>query len=469
MPQVVREDIDNLNAILTVTVEKAEYEPKFKKELNKYKSQAHMKGFRKGKTPISVLKKMYGKGILADIINQELQESVMGYIRDNDLDILGQPIPNEDQEAIDFDLRDLDDYEFKFEIGLAPEFDLAGLDESNVFEKYKVTIPEATIQEEIENARKRLGEMVFAEEKVTEEDLIKFQLQGAEETSEDTEEAPHEFSVPFDRLTEEAQKSILDQTIGEVFSIDLSKLEKEVDETYSKRYFLKIEDEEAEVDFTQNVKIVEASHVEPAVINEEFYQKMFNNDEITTEEQAKEEIEKSLVGIYDEQATALLYRDFQENLMEQNDIPLPDGFLKKWIKASNENLSEADVEREYDPFAKNLQWSMISGKISKDAEVEVTEADLKAAFTKRVQGYLGNSPGLGDEFISSMVDRLMGDENQLRQVHDEVMGIKIQEAITAKVGIKDKAIELDDFIKILEKAREEAQAAQQPQLVTEEE
>ncbi|MCB0548779.1 MAG: trigger factor family protein, partial [Phaeodactylibacter sp.] len=119
MPKVVREDIDNLNAVLTVTLEKEDYESKFNSELSKYRKQAHMKGFRKGKTPLSVLKKMYGKSVLADVINEMLQKELYGYLTGENINILGQPLPSDSQEPIDFELRELHDYTFKFDLGLA--------------------------------------------------------------------------------------------------------------------------------------------------------------------------------------------------------------------------------------------------------------------------------------------------------------------------------------------------------------
>ena len=135
MPKVVREEIDNLNATVTITLEKSDYQPKFKSELNKYRQKAHMKGFRRGKTPLSVVKKMYGKAVLAEVINEQLQKELFEHLNEDKLDILGQPLPSEDQEQIEFDLKDMSDYVFKFDLGIAPEFEVEGLDKKNSFQK----------------------------------------------------------------------------------------------------------------------------------------------------------------------------------------------------------------------------------------------------------------------------------------------------------------------------------------------
>ena len=122
------QSVDNLNATLTINIEKADYTDKFKQELKKYAGKSQLKGFRKGKTPLAVIRKMYGQGVLAELINTTLQESINGYIDEHKLNLLGQPLPSEDQTGdMDFDPINLKDFEFKFDLGLAPEFELSGV------------------------------------------------------------------------------------------------------------------------------------------------------------------------------------------------------------------------------------------------------------------------------------------------------------------------------------------------------
>ena len=140
MPQVVRTDIDDLNIKLSLKLTKEDYEPKFKSELNKMKGKANMKGFRKGKTPVGLLKKMYGKSVFVEVINQMVQDEIFGYIKSNEIVNLGQPIPSDDQPELDFDVNNMSDMEFNFDLGLSPKFELKGLDSSSAFELYKVNV-----------------------------------------------------------------------------------------------------------------------------------------------------------------------------------------------------------------------------------------------------------------------------------------------------------------------------------------
>ena len=470
MSQVVREDIDNLNAVLTVTIAQDEYEPKFKQQLKKYRDQAQIKGFRKGKTPNSVLKKMFGKNILVDIVNEMIQEKLVGYLREEELNLLGQPLPSRDQEDYDFDLKSLQDYVFKFDVGLAPDFEVQGLDASNTFEKYKVTPREEDITSDLDNARKRMGEVVHSDGEINEGDLVKFKAQELDGDAPKAEGIAAEFSVPMEKMTDAAKEKVLAAKVGDAFSYALDEIETDIDATYVKKYYLNLEEEDAAAltDLTFHLTIVDATHVEPAEMNEAFFQKIFNNEEIKTEEQARAEIAKNIEKYYDNQADALLYRDFQDRLLEMNDLPLPADFLKRWILASNENATPEGVDAEFDAFTKNLQWSLITEKIAQASEIQVSQEELMAGLKNRVMGYLQGNPGLGDEFVEMMAGRLMQDEQQVRQIQDEIMAEKLHDAIAEQVTIEPKEINADDFEAVLQEAQESARAAQQPAIAEEE-
>ena len=158
MSKVVREDVGNLSAVLTLTVGKEDYEPKLSAELNKHRKKAQLKGFRKGKTPMGFIKKMYGRAILADAINEMIQKELTKYISEEKIQILGQPLPSEDQAEYDFNINELIDYTFKFDIGFAPEFEVEGLSEDSKFERYAVDVKDELIEKDIEAAQKRFGE-----------------------------------------------------------------------------------------------------------------------------------------------------------------------------------------------------------------------------------------------------------------------------------------------------------------------
>jgi trigger factor len=458
MSNIVREDVEKLTAVLTVTVEEQDYKPKFKSELNTYRKKANMKGFRKGRTPMSVVRKMYGKAVLADVVNRMIQEELVRYLREEDIDILAQPLPSEDQPPIDFDLKELHDFEFKFEVGLAPKFEVKGVSEEDTFKKYTVEITDEMVDKELDNARKRHGERVYSEEEIKEEDLLRLRAVELADGEVKVDGVESTFNLLIESIDDEAvKKEILSKKVGDKLRLNLFELEKNTDADYVRKYFLNLEqDDDREVGEEYEVTIEEASHIEPAEFDQEFFDKEFEEGEVTNEEEAREKIRENIREYYDNQAGALLYRDFQEYLMEQNEIPLPDDFLLRWLKASNESIPEEEVEKEYDNFAKNLKWSLIRSKLMKEFKINVKSEEIVDQLKNRVRSYFGGVPG-NDELIESMAQRLMQDEKQRESAYEDILADKLHEAIEERVTIEPQPVAVEEFEEIIEQARAEAE------------
>jgi len=461
MPKVVREDIDNLNAVLTVTLEKADYEAGFRSELNKYQQKAHMKGFRKGKTPFSVLKKMYGKPILADVINKVLQDELSSYLTSKDVRILGQPLPSKSQEPLNFELREMVDYTFKFDLGLAPEFDVQGVSQDNIFEKLVLEISEEMIDEELEAARKQQGERQFAEEDIQENDILKLSAKELEAGTVKEGGLASEFSIMVRSISNEAAKAqLLAGKKGDTFTLNLFELEEDKDEKYVRKYFLNLNDEdEREAGQEYEVTVTEASRIRPAELNQEFFDKFFGEGTVSSEEEARARIRGQIEKYYNAQSEALFFRDIQDRLMEQNQLSLPEDFLKRWMKAANEQLSDEAVEKEYATFAKNLQWSLIRNKLVQQFGIRVAEAEIVEALRNQVRSYFGGvAPGM-EHLIESTAARLMEDQKQVERAYEEVLSDKIYHALAGEVGLELKKVSTEEFEAVVAKARAESAAA----------
>ena len=488
MAKVVREDIDNLNAVLTITLEKADYEPQFKAELNKYRKEAHMKGFRKGKTPVSVIRKMYGKAVLAEVINKKLQAELSKYLIDNEVNMLGQPLPSEDQEGIEFDLKEMQDYEFRFDLGITPEFEVEGVSEDDEYEKLEVVPKEEEIEKQLNDLRRQHGEQVQVEDGAQDEDIIKLKATKlADGGIPETDGPEGEFSLLVSRIgNEDIKADVLGKKPGESFRANLLQLEEGTDEAYVRKYYLQLEEEEEEqeegegegegeekqdieLDTPWELTIQEITRLAPAELDQEFFDAVFGEGEVEDEAAAREKIKEGLKANYNNQAEALLFRDFQDRLMEKNDIDLPDDFLNRWIIASNENVDPEQVKKEYPLHAKNIKWSLIKGKLNKRFDLKIEEAEIRNAFANRVRGYFGGSPIANDTFIDNMVDRLMENEEQYNQLAEEVATDKLHDAIKAVVQINTKEVTSEEFEKISEEAQAAAEQAQRVILDTGEE
>lgn len=460
MPKIVREDIDNLNAVLSITLEKADYEPRLNSELQKYRQKASFKGFRKGKTPTKMVKKLMGKSVLSDIINELIQEELVNYLTKDEINILGQPLPAKDQQLLDFDLNDLQDYEFRFDLGLSPEFEVEGLSGETTLEKYVVNIPDEQVEEELQANRRRFGERVYPED-VQDGDFLKLSVKQLEEGSVKEDGIESEFSLLVESIADEAVKQeVIGKKLGDTLTLNLLTLEEDRDEAYVRKYYLNMtEDEEREIGQDYEATIEEISRIESAALDQDFFDKVFGEGEVSGEEEAREKIRKLIRSRYDREAEGLMFRDLQDLLMEKNQPELPDAFLKRWLVASNENVSEAEIEDAYEGFSKSLRWNLVRNKLLRRFELSVAQEEIIDAFRMRVLSYFGNSPYANADFVNSMAQRLMEDEKQVEQVREELLDDKLYEAMAAEITVQEVPIEIEAFEKVVQDARVEAMKA----------
>ena len=233
-----------------------------------------------------------------------------------------------------------------------------------------------------------------------------------------------------------------------------SSWKKDRDEAYVRKYLLNVgeEDEGVEIGAEFEAEIVDIKRVMPAEMNQEFFDKLFGEGEISSEEEARQKIEKEIQKHYDRQAENLLYRDFRDHLMKVNKIGLPDQFLLRWLKVSNENVTEEAIKNEYDAFAENLKWSLIRGKAVRKFELQVDDNEIFEGFKERVRGYFG---GYGDELIIlNTANRLMEDEKQVDQMYQELISEKLFKAVRDVVTVSDKTVEAKEFDDLVQAARD---------------
>lgn len=474
MPQVVREDIDNLNAVLTVSIPKDDYLPLFNTELRKYRKDARIKGFRQGKTPTGVLKKMFGKAVLGEIINKMLQEQLTDFMVNDPVEILGQPIPSDAQEPVEFDVKDLQDYTFKFDIGLAPIFEVEGLD-SDAYEKYAVEIPAEMVEDEVQNLLQRNGDQVFPEDGIEDKDIVTFDVIELDGDKPKENGITHEFGVLVERMEDDMKKAVLKMKLGDELKLNPFQLEKDTTEKYVRKYFLGLEEaeegtEEVAVGDQFQAEITKISRVNKAELNQDFFDKVFGPEQVSTEEEFKAKLSENMSKTYDSQAEALLFRDIQQRLLDSNELALPEDFLKRWLAMSNENVSPEVLDKEFPAFANNLRWTLIRSKLNKAFEIEVSPEEVKESFKNKIRGYFGGAGVTPDmeSMVESMAERMLQDEKQVNEIYEEVSSNKFFEAVVEKVAVTDKSITIEDFQAVIQKIEEERAAEQAAQLGEEE-
>ncbi len=466
MSKIIREDIDQLNSILTVVVERPDYEPQFKSELKKYRDQAHLKGFRKGKVPMSAVRKMFGKGILAELVNDLFQKKLFEYIRDEDLNVVGQPLLADGQELLDFDAKQLGDFELKFDVGAVENFEIIGL-EDDKYTLYKVEVPDETIQKDLENAQLRMGQFEEVEGPIGETDSVKLEVREME--GEALKEGGQEgsFTIMMDRVThEETKAALLTKKNGASLKVNILELEDlgsngvqpENKMDFVKKYYLGIDaEEEVTISPFFEATIIEVKRRVPAEMNEAFFQQMFPEGGVNSEEEAKDQIRKDYQKHYDNQAASLLYKEISDELVELNEIALPDDFLKRWLKTTNEKLTDTSIEHEYPKYAKQLKWSLIREKLIKNHELKVEHeavlAKAKSEILRHVPYYQTD-----ENYLNDIAHKFLEDPKQYNKYYDEAMSDQLLDAILEKLKFKEEVLSVEDFQSKLQAAVEESKS-----------
>ncbi|MBI1227832.1 MAG: hypothetical protein GC192_21545 [Bacteroidetes bacterium] len=449
MPKVVREDIDALNSVITVTIEKEDYEPDFKKELNKLKDRGAIKGFRKGKTPIPFLKKMYGKSLLTEIVTDKLYKELNELVNSRELTYMGQPIPVQDQKPVNFDYNSEQPYSFQFELGKAPEFDIKGVDKNTMYDYYKVEVPDEKVEQQLTTARKQLGDQVETTGPIAEDDMVYFNAVELDGDAPKADGWKTTFSVLVNRLAAGATKDeIKSKQKGDKVRFNVFELEEGTSREFVKKYLLNFTqadiDEGTETNDWYEGTIEKVTNRGLAELTQEFYDKVFGPGEITNLEDAKARIALSLGNSQQGQADSLLYRELRNRLIDLNrDImPLPNDFIKRWLRVSQEKKAEALIN-DYDNFADDMRWTLIKSKLSNEYGIEVTEEEITQMAYNKVAGYFG---GYADpKYLEPIVKRMLEDPESLNGLAGDVQADKLFYKMKENIGLKEISISEEDL------------------------
>ena len=414
MATVARENIGLLNDKIIVKVSKEDYLPTFEKKLKEYSKTVNIPGFRKGMVPTGMIKKMYGPSIYTDEILKTVEKQLYTYLDTEKPDIFAQPL------ALDADIRKLDhnnpaEYEFGFEIGLKPVFDIAPLAKAKAT-LHKVTVTAEMVQEEVDRMLIKGGKMTEPETIETEEAVLNILFTETDKEGNTIEGGiEKENSVIVKYLTAAAQKQFMGKKKDDTVILQLSDAF-EIDklEAFILDLGLDKEDKEAAKKYFK-LAIVKIGLVEKRELNEEFFNEVFPGAAVATEEEFRKKLKEEIEQYWDGQSRNQLHDQLYHYLLDETTMEFPAGFLKRWMQLGGEERKTAEqAEEEFPVFSNQLKWTLISDKIVKDNKLEVSAEELKESMKSEVMRYFG-SMSLGDDtsWLDSYVDRMMKDEKQI--------------------------------------------------------
>lgn len=443
---ITQENIDDLNAVLKVKVVADDYLPKVEGALKQYQKKAAIPGFRPGKVPTGVIKKMYGKSVLVDEINKLLSDSLYKYINENKIEILGNPLPKADSDTmIDWDNQK--EFEFMYEMGLAPKFELE-LSPKDKFTYHTVRIDDDLVNKYISDIAKRYGK-VEQVETAAEGDLLNGDFVELDANGEILPGGIFKTSSVFtDRLQEEAKKAFIGLKAGDKTVVEAHHLAKDPADLAA---MLGIDKEAAQhlrAKFQFTVKGI--SRLAASEINQELFDKIYGPGNVKSEEEFRAKISEELKSMFVNDSERKFYNDVVDHLMNKVSFDLPNEFLKRWIMAVNEKPVTAEqVDAEFANYAKGLKWQLIENKIIRDNNITVTAEDVLAHAKELVAEQLGRMGQHveNDEELTQTAKRVLANEEEAKKLYEKLYGQHIMNLFRTRFTVENKELPYDEFFK----------------------
>ena len=424
--------IDELNLELSLTVTKEDYADNRKKRLNEYRKKAEFKGFRKGMVPMSLVEKLYGQNALVDSVNDVIAEALNNFIKENNLKVLGEPLPSEDTPHNEW--NDGNDFSFKFDIAQNPEisFELSASDE---IPYYTITVTEAAKKDMKETILKQYGSLEEGK-KAKADDFIIVDFEQGDLKVEGT-------YVALRSISEAAKASFVGVKAGDVLDVNVNEaFENETD----RAAMLKVsKDELAGLDPVFKMTVKNVKTFVNAPLTEETFEKAFG---VKTEAEFDAKIEERIRAEYSQEADFRFSKDARKFLLEKADVTIAEKFLKRWVYVVNEGkFTMEDIEKDWDLFIADYKWQMVRNYLMDKYEVKIDEADLLAS-AKGFAAYQFAMYGMNnvpEEQLESFAKNILSQEEQGRRILDQVENEKTVAAVREVVTLKKKKISVDKF------------------------
>lgn len=445
--KVLQQNVDKLNAILKVEIKSDDYQNIVKASLEKYRKSAKVSGFRPGKVPFGMIQKQYGKSVLAEELNKLANDSLYKYITEEKLEILGNPIPTAD-ETFKGDMENPGDFEFAYEIGFSPKFDIP-LSSRRSIEYFSVKIDDKLISDQISDLRRRYGKMESTDT-VGDKDMVMGlfrELDASETPKENGIENSSTISVEFLK-DKKAIKSLLGLKVDDSIVLDPKTVSKDAKDLAS--MLGKTEEELAGMSNKFKFTINDIKRMEMAELNQELYTKLFPEQEVSSEEEMKAKVSADLENMFKTDSDRLFTQTVYDYLMNKTKMSMPEGFLKRWIKLSNEKpIDDETLNKEFDGYLKSMKWQLIQGKIFKENDIQISNDEVME-FTKSllVSNYAQyGMPAPEEKELTETAMRLLKDKEQVNGIYDRITEKKLSDYFQSNVPMKEKKISYDDFVK----------------------
>lgn len=434
---IIKEDIDALNAVIKVDITTDDYQQKVNKILSDYRKKANIPGFRKGHVPMGMIKKQYGKSVMIDEVNKLLQETLNKFLTEEKIDILGNPLP----KAQDDFSWDSESFSFEFELGLAPQFEV-NLSSKKKVTQYEISADKALIDKEVENLQSRYGKMSSV-------DVISENTNVTGTFTNEEKEINKKSTIKLSDLKGKTNpKKFIGKKVGEVLELKTKGL---FSEDYKLAGALGLSNEEVKgLDIKVLFKIEEITEIELADLDQELFDKLFADGSVKTVTELRDKIKEDAEKQFQQQADQQLLNAVTEHLIETTKFDLPATFLQKWLAVSGEKeLTIEEATEEYDKSEKGIRYQLIQEKIIKGNDIKMDYDELKEyakGFIKTQMAQFGNT-NPEDSELEDIANRILSNKEEVKRLQDQLLSQKLMTFYKENMTFKTKKVTYDNFIK----------------------
>mgnify|MGYP001590522950 FL=1 len=434
---ITREDIDALNAVVKVDIAKADYSDKVEKILSDYRKTANIPGFRKGHVPMGMVKKQYGQAVLVDEVNKLLQDAIGKYLVEEKLDVLGNPLPKA-QDDLDWNS---DDFSFEFELGLAPKFDVK-LKGKKAIAQYKIVADKKMIDNQVKHLQKQYGKIVSQTEVTEVSEIIgKFT----------NEEAGIDNLATFelDKIKGKTNlKKFLGTKVGDIISLKTKNL---FNDSHDLMTFLKVSHVDSnDLNVEVTFEVSEINERELADLDQELFDKLFGKDTVKSVTELKEKIKEDSEKQFTQQGDQKFLNDVTEYLIDSTKFDLPAEFLQKWMQtAGEEDMTEEQAKEEYEKSEKSMRYQLIEGKLITDYNLQVQFEELRTFAMNMIKGQMAQFGQMNpsEKELEDIAARILSNQDEVKRLNEQLMSQKLLELYKTEANLKTKEITHDDFVK----------------------
>ena len=436
--KIVREQREENNSLLRITVEEADYAQEVEKALRDYRRKANIPGFRPGMVPMGIVKKMYGKGVVAEQSYRTASNAAFDYLQKEKIDYLGDVIPSDEQG--DFDFENGKEFEFVFEIGEAPEIKL-DLSEKDKLVYNRIKVDKKMHDDYRSNFLRRFGRLVDTD-KVTADEALGVTLDNGQMNIADA-------YVGLISMSEEERKPFIGKKVGDKMQVDIEDLYKNPSQRAA---VLQVKQNELEgIDPHFSLEITKIRKFAEPELNEEFFKMAFPAGNVTSEAEFDAFIDEEIGKELSRESDYLFTLQLRDYLVKKAALKMPEPFLKRWLYTINEGkFSMEDIEKDFAQFLKMFTWNYLQKHFVQTENISVSkeeaEAEAKALAAAQFAQY--GMPSAPDDMLAGYAEKILADKEQAQKIYEKLYEVKVVDAVKQRIKVTEKAVSADDFAKL---------------------